>query len=312
MCRSRGSERQTERRQRDRAIDDSACNHVRLVPASRRRSLRRARAAGAAIARRLRRPARASLDDEARQYVRLAVALGERDPDSLDFYAGPADAVADIRRSPPPLTAIKRDAEALSARHPGASRSRSGRADAGRGAGARSRGDRRARRSAAGARGCAFDQESLRFFGIAPGPIDERAPRRDPCRRSRTRVGGGGRLVDRYAAFAARFTVPRRAAAAGDGGGARRMPRRDASRTSRCRRASRRRLEFVRDKPWSAFSRYRRRRPQRDPDQHRFPLHRRSGAADRVSRRLSRSSHPQHAADGAATRPARGRSARCS
>ena len=56
------------------------------------------------------------LDDDARQYVRLAVALGERDPDSLDFYAGPADAVADIRRNPPPLTAIKRDAEDLSAR----------------------------------------------------------------------------------------------------------------------------------------------------------------------------------------------------
>ena len=54
-----------------------------------------------------------SLDDDARQYVRLAVALGERDPDSLDFYAGPADAVADVRRSPPTLTAIRRDAEAL-------------------------------------------------------------------------------------------------------------------------------------------------------------------------------------------------------
>ena len=48
--------------------------------------------------------------------MRLAVALGERDPDALDFYAGPADAVADVRRDPPTLTAIKREAEALSAR----------------------------------------------------------------------------------------------------------------------------------------------------------------------------------------------------
>jgi plasmid stability protein len=35
-----------------------------------------------------------SIDDEAREYVRLAVALGERDPDSLDFYAGPEGAAA--------------------------------------------------------------------------------------------------------------------------------------------------------------------------------------------------------------------------
>ncbi len=75
---------------------------------------------------------RASLDDDARQYVRLAVALGERDPDSLDFYAGPADAVADMRRNPPPLTAIKRDAADALCADPGASRSRSGREDAGR------------------------------------------------------------------------------------------------------------------------------------------------------------------------------------
>ncbi len=48
--------------------------------------------------------------------MRLAVALGERDPDSLDFYAGPEDAIADVRRNPPPLTAIKQDAGVLSRR----------------------------------------------------------------------------------------------------------------------------------------------------------------------------------------------------
>ena len=146
---------------------------------------------------------RATLDDDARQYVRLAVALGERDPDSLDFYAGPADATSDIRRSPPPLTAIKRDAAGLSAR-------------------IRARHDpdpverlRVVRDLAAivarvdvlaGARP-PFAQESASFFGIAPGPIDE-----TDLSAIRAQVagliGGGNRLVDRYAAFAARFTVP--------------------------------------------------------------------------------------------------------
>ena len=53
------------------------------------------------------------MDEDAARYVKLAVALGERDADSIDFYTGPADFVADLRRSPPALLAIRRDAEAL-------------------------------------------------------------------------------------------------------------------------------------------------------------------------------------------------------
>jgi hypothetical protein len=197
--------------------------------------------------------ARVSLDDDARQYVRLAVALGERDPDSLDFYAGAAEAVADIRRDPPSLTAIKRDAQSLSAR-------------------LRARHDpdpvERIRVQAlvrdlaamiarvdllTGAR-LPYDQESVAFFGVAPGPIDER---RLAGIRSRIAdvVGHDGRLVDRYAAFAARFTVP-----------ADRLPGVMRAAMAECRRRTiaqvalpadeQIRLEFVRDKPWSAFSRY--------------------------------------------------------
>jgi hypothetical protein len=196
---------------------------------------------------------RAPLDDDARQYVRLAVALGERDPDSLDFYAGPADAVSDIRRSPPPLTAIKRDAAGLSAR-------------------IRARHDpdpvERVRVQAmvrdlaaivarvdvlAGARP-PFAEESASFFGIAPGPIEEtdlsaiRAQVADL-------IGGGERLVDRYAAFAARFTIPPE-----------RLQPVMAAALDACRAATvahlrlpageQARLEFVTNKPWSAFSRY--------------------------------------------------------
>ena len=57
---------------------------------------------------------RSSLADDARTFVRLAVALGERDPDSLDFYSGPFALVADVRANPPSLAEIKRQAEALS------------------------------------------------------------------------------------------------------------------------------------------------------------------------------------------------------
>ena len=197
--------------------------------------------------------ARSPLDEDARQYVRLAVALGERDPDSLDFYAGPADAVADIRRSPPPLAAIKREAEGLSSR-------------------IRVRRDPdpvESTRATALLRDLAaivarvdlltgvrlgYDHESIAFFGIAPGPIDERGF--DAVRsRIAALAGGGGRLVDRYAAFAARFTIPPEHL----------QPVMTAA-LDACRRATlaqvalppgeQATLEFVHDRPWSAFSRY--------------------------------------------------------
>ena len=48
-----------------------------------------------------------------REYVRLVVALGEHDPDWLDYYDGPPEWVADVRRHPPPLGQIKDAAGAL-------------------------------------------------------------------------------------------------------------------------------------------------------------------------------------------------------
>ena len=52
-------------------------------------------------------------DSQVRQYVRLAVALGERDPDSIDFYYGPPQWAADIRKHPPRLEEIRRSAVEL-------------------------------------------------------------------------------------------------------------------------------------------------------------------------------------------------------
>jgi hypothetical protein len=196
---------------------------------------------------------RHSIDEQARQYVRLAVALGERDPDSLDFYAGPAKAVDDIRRNPPALTTIKADAERLSAQL----RARHDVDPIERGRAATLVRDLAAMIARvdllAGARP-PFDQESMAFFGIAPGPIDDH---RLEAIRLQIAAGlpGQGLLADRYAAFAARFTI------APD-----RLGRVMEAALDACRQATRAhvalpereqaRLELVGNKPWAAFSRY--------------------------------------------------------
>jgi hypothetical protein len=199
------------------------------------------------------RGANARLDEDARQYVRLAVALGERDPDSLDFYAGPADLVADQRRNPPSLPDIKREAETLSARV-----LREAPADPTAAARAR---DLVADLTAMAARASLltgmrlpYDKESVAFFGITSGPLDEQ--RLSDIRSQIANIAGrDGRLVDRYSAFAARFTID-----------AARLPAVMHAAIDECRRRTvahlalpageRVTLEFVRDKPWSAFSRY--------------------------------------------------------
>ena len=55
----------------------------------------------------------APLADVSLSYARIAVALGERDPDSIDYYYGPAEWVTDIRENPPSLAQIRRSALAL-------------------------------------------------------------------------------------------------------------------------------------------------------------------------------------------------------
>ena len=199
------------------------------------------------------RTSRSTLDDDARRYVRLAVALGERDSDSLDFYAGPADLVADVRRNLPPLPEIRREAETLSGRvsrhvaadDPDAERVRDLLADLNAII---------ARIDLLAGTRLPFDTESRAFFGLAPSPIDES---RLVGIRSQIAgiVGRDGRLVDRYAAFAERFIVP-----------ADRLPAVMSAAIDECRSRTAAHLalpqgegvtlEFVRNKPWSAFSRY--------------------------------------------------------
>src|SRR5437588_2689249 len=58
-------------------------------------------------------PARTSLDGAARSYVRLVLALGERDSDSLDNYHGPAASQSEVRAERPTLARIRSEAAAL-------------------------------------------------------------------------------------------------------------------------------------------------------------------------------------------------------
>src|ERR1700722_20393668 len=60
-------------------------------------------------------------DDVRLQYIQLAVALGEHDPNSLDYYYGPPEWVAAVRASTPKLTEIRKTSLELIARlqHPG-------------------------------------------------------------------------------------------------------------------------------------------------------------------------------------------------
>jgi hypothetical protein len=195
---------------------------------------------------------RLPLDADAREYVRLAVALGERDGDSLDFYAGPHELVADIRAHPPSLDSLEHSAEAA------ISRLESGDVAARQ----RPRRERLLRELRAlifrvrlllGERP-AYDVESEALFGSAPGPAPDHH-----FAEIRARIGalvpGSGRLVDRYAAYDRRFTVP-----------SDRLPAVFERALAECRRRTlahvqlpsdeRVTVEFVHNKPWSAYSRY--------------------------------------------------------
>ena len=199
-------------------------------------------------------PQRFSFDDSAHEYVRLAVALGERDPDAVDFYDGPKEWVSDVRQRPPALAQIRSSASdaigrltRLSAIQPddqvrqhfllGQLRAIGARADLLLGI------ER------------TFDQETAAFFGIQLTP---RADGRSKAVRSELArlLTGKGRLVDRYAIFDGKFRVP---------------PERLPAVMDRALKACRDQtlahltlppdekvsIEYVRNKAWSAYSYYR-------------------------------------------------------
>jgi len=206
-----------------------------------------------------------SLDAAARSYVGLVLALGERDADSLDAYHGPAAWQAEARSQHATLPDIRARAGALAdslvAHTPDG------------------RDDDRPRRAflvgqlravasridlLQGARP-SFDDEARLLFGLdtrddRDGRHDERggAAPRDPndVRAELDRLlPGRGDLPSRYAAFDRQFLIaPDRVSAV------------LARAIDGCRAATRAhvalpdnervRVELVRDRPWSAFTRY--------------------------------------------------------
>jgi hypothetical protein len=187
-------------------------------------------------------------DDSVRRYLQLSVALGERDPDSIDYYYGPPEWVAGIRAHPPALPAIKEAALELSRKLQSSNSPDRGflikqlnaiaaRADVGRGV------------------RVSFDDQARAYFDL-PMPAPANVPHRSEVRREIDRLlPGRGSLAARYANFDRRFVVaPERLRAVMD----RAM--------QRCREQSLQRMkvpagesvsvEYVGNKPWNAYSFY--------------------------------------------------------
>jgi len=199
-------------------------------------------------------PRASPLDRASDKYIKLVAALGERDPDSLDYYAGPAEWLAQVRAEDAPLPAIRQAASALieDVNHQTAD------ADSER--------PRRAflvRQLAAivarvdvltGSR-LTFDEESRRLFGAEAG-TRHRETFTDVRQKLDTLLPGAGRLSERLEAFERRFVVP---------------PDRISvlveTAVAECRRRTREHLalpadeevdvEYVSGMPWPAFTRYR-------------------------------------------------------
>ena len=200
-----------------------------------------------------------SLDAAARSYVGLVLALGERDSDSLDSYDGPAEWKNEVQAEHPTLAHIRAAAlslaDALKARavdHDDEPRRRFlvaqleaivSRVDVLQGA-------RRA-----------FDEEARLLLGLDPPDAAGRSEAAEDVRPAAVRaeidrlLPGRGDLTARFAAFDRRFVVP-----------SDRLAAVLARAVAGCRAATaahialpageRVEVEYVRDQPWSAFTRY--------------------------------------------------------
>lgn len=195
---------------------------------------------------------RARLDRQDDAYVRTALALGIRDPDSLDFYAGPAAWLQDARLEMKPLEQIRADAAALAA-DLAASSSASAAIRTRRAFLAAQVSAITARIDVLRGQRYTFDEESRRLFGVDIGWKDGDWPG------LRAAIGqflpGEGSIAGRYAALERRYLVPPG-----------RVPAVLQRAVDACRAAARRHfdlpaheqasLEYVHGARWPAFTKY--------------------------------------------------------
>jgi hypothetical protein len=181
------------------------------------------------------------------RYLRLAVALGERDPDSLDFYAGPESLVSAVRKNPPKLDEISNEVRALEQELPNS------RMDQTRIVflQAQLRAMETRVKSLEG-KTTTFDAESKAYFGVV-APEDSGAKERAGIRAEIARLIESG--AAKYSAYDAQFVVSPQ-----------KVPLVMEAALKVCRDRTLQRVSmpqgekvevrYVFHKPWSAFSRY--------------------------------------------------------
>jgi hypothetical protein len=181
-------------------------------------------------------------DDPVREYIRLAVALGERDSQSLDYYFGPPDWVADVKSHPPAFSTIAQEAQQLAGRVDQEFLRRQIRAVG-------------ARASMLAGRRLTFDEESAEFFDLQHLPETDEQQLEKTRRQIGNLLPGSGSLSKRYDAFERSLIIPED-----------HVQRVLESAVKECRARTRAHLDFplgesietqwVHDRPWSAFSLY--------------------------------------------------------
>jgi hypothetical protein len=196
----------------------------------------------------------ARMDSHVREYVSLAVGLGQRDPDSLDYYVGPESMLADILKQPPALTSIRSSAlellENIKQEQPADDLGKSRRLFL--------LGQLQAianRVNVITGVPASFDQETMASFGVVvPAGYDESAVASVQAE-LQDLLPGSGSLAERYQNFDSRFIVP-----------AKLVPAVMARALEGCRAQTMAHIslppgegvtvEYVGNRPWSAFSRY--------------------------------------------------------
>jgi hypothetical protein len=184
------------------------------------------------------------------------VALGEKDPDSLDFYAGPETLVADVRRQPPAEAVIAAQAadlrDALSGLNPAGMSA----VDRRRIEFLRLQSDAlRFRAQMLSGTMHPFDEEGRILFGVDAGTDTQQEERAGARRKVAELLGGDRNLAHRYSLFERQFVVAPE-----------KVPGVMEAAVRECRVATLQQvrmpagehvdIEYVFHKPWSGFSRY--------------------------------------------------------